>query len=427
MTLPSGDDIALGSPRAWQQAQRILEVLSSLNYRAGELDRYLHEIASGLSQLLGLDWSVVTLCQDGKEKVMASSLDMGEGEHIYSLHGLLTETVVRSGQTLAVEDALACQEYGQPPEGYASYLGVPLRTSQGEVIGTICSFCVLSRHFLEEEMRVAELFAERAATAINDYNLYQQQRQFNEVLEAEVAKRTEELRATQTKLIEQERLAAIGEFAATIVHEIRNPVTTIMMGLNYFKKKSVTAPDRERVALAIDEAYRLQNLLNEILHYAKPQILQLEEIELNSLIQKMLSVLREMPEAVERKIEFIPTSSGVTIMGDKDKLKQVLINLVRNGCEAIAPGEAVTCEVELSKDLRQACLQIRNDGTIIPSHILPKLTQPFCSTKSGGTGLGLAIVKRIVDAHNGIFSIKSARETGTIASIYIPLSTNNKL
>lgn len=408
----------------WQQAQPILEALSSLSYRTGELDRYLHEIACSVSHLLELDWSVVTLCKDGIERVMASSIDMGEGEHIYSLHGLLTDTVVKTGKTLCVEDAKIHPEYGCPPEGYVSYLGVPLRTYTGETIGTICSFCIEPRLFTPEETRTVELFAERAATAIDNYYLYQQQRQFNQVLEAKVIERTEELRSTQAQLIERERLAAIGEFASIIVHEIRNPVTTMVMGLNYFKKTYTSDRDRARVTLALEEADRLQNLLKEILLYAKPQTLQLQELELNTLIEEMLLSLREMPEAEGKEIKFIPASTEVRILGDKDKLKQVKINVIRNACEAIEPGEIVTCNVGIESHGDRVRIGVHNGGTPIPAELLPKLTQPFCSGKPGGTGLGLAIVKRIIEAHSGIFSIQSNALTGTTVEIFLPLAHN---
>lgn len=410
---------------AWEQAQRILGVLSSLSYRVNQLDEYLQQIASGVSQLVGLDWSVVTVCQGGQERVMASSLDLGQGEHIYSLHGLLTETVMKTGCLLTVEDTLQNPEFGKPPEGYFSYLGVPLRTSQGEVIGTICSFHGKPRQFSTEEVRIVELFAERAATAIDNFHLYQQQRQFNDRLEAEVARQTAELKTAQAQLIEQERLAAVGQFAAMIVHEIRNPMTTIRMGLNYFKKNQLAEPAQERLALSLDEVARLENLLNEILLYAKPQALQQIELDVNALVTDTLPLLQEMPEALDRSIQFIPSSNAIKVNGDKDKLKQVLINLIKNACEAIDPGEVVTCQVEPILSSNQVCIQVHNQGTPIPPDILPKLTQPFCSTKSGGTGLGLAIVKRIVDAHAGTLQIQSDEVTGTTIQISIPVAASS--
>ena len=408
----------------WQQAQRVLELLSALSYRSEALDSYLKEIACGISQLLSLDWSVVTFCWTGKEKIMASSLDLGEGEHVYSLHGTLTNTVVSTGKTLQVEDTQTQTEYGKPPEGYRSYLGVPLRTPGGKIIGTICSFCVQPRHFSEAELRTVKLFAERAAIAIDNYNLYQQQQDFNQALETEVALRTEQLKATQAKLIEQEKLAAIGQFASMIVHEIRNPVTTIMMGLNSLKRLELEDRDLTRLSLALAESDRLLELLREILLYAKPQILKLEPIEMAPFLAEVLFDLRQMPIASGKEIQLIPLPEQVTIRADRNKLKQVVINLVQNACEAIAPGEVVTCKFTRDKNSESIRFSTHNQGTPIPEEILPKLSEPFVSNKSGGTGLGLAIVKQIVHAHQGTLSIQSNAVEGTTISFTIPVTSN---
>jgi signal transduction histidine kinase len=408
-----------------QQERQVLQVLSSLSYRTGELNRYLQEIACGVSQLLGVDWSVITLCQEGFETVLASSIDIGDAtKQTYSLHGLLTGTVVETGQSLVVEDTRRCNDYGKAPEGYRSYLGVPLRPAYGGVIGTICSFHRKPRKFEPMEIRIAEMFAERAATAIDNYHLYEQQRQFNQILEAEVAKRTDELRLAQAKLVEQERLAAIGEFAATIVHEIRNPLTTIKMGLSYFKRLQLGELAQERLDLSLDEAARLERLLREILLYAKPQVLNLTQIELNQFIASILEILCNMPEAEGRQIEFSPALMEIKVLGDEDKLKQIAINLVRNACEAIAQGESVKIQLEIPPNSSEICLQIHNQGIPIPPEVLPKLTQPFCTTKPTGTGLGLAIVKRIVDAHGGELSIQSSATEGTTVSVLLPLACN---
>lgn len=423
----SDNTIDSNSLTIWKQAQRILEVLSSLGYRAGKLDSYLQEIAIGVSQLLELDWSVVTICQSGKERVMASSFDLENGEHTYTLHGLLTETVVQTGQTLTVEDAKQHPEYGKPPDGYTSYLGVPLRTPHGDILGTICSFCHAPRQFSFDEVRTVELFAERAATAIENFRLYQQQQQFNQALEAEVARRTEELKTAQAQLIEQERLAAVGQFAAMIVHEVRNPMTTIRMGLNYFKKTHLSEADQERLLLSLEEAERLENLLNEILLYAKPQVLQIAELDTNSFIESTLQPLYELPGVIERQIQFFPLQPSVTLYADRDKLKQVMINLIKNACEAVEPGEVVTCLLQLNDDRSHLCIQVQNWGDPISAEQLSQLTQPFYSTKPGGTGLGLAIVKRIIEAHGGTLSIQSSAEGGTTVRVVLPLQPHSSL
>ncbi|MGI0493537.1 ATP-binding protein [Alkalinema pantanalense CENA528] len=406
-----------------QHYQQVLEYISALSYRSGELTNYLQEITLGVSSLLHLDWSVVTLCKDGYERVLASSVDMGEGDHVYEVHGTLTGTVIERGCPLVVEDTDQHPEFGEAPEGYRSYLGVPLRTAQNLVIGTICSFHHTPRQFTQREVKVSELFAERAATAIDNYFLYRQQLEFNERLEAEVEIRTQELREAQAKLMEQERLAAIGEFAAIIVHEIRNPLTTVKMGLNAFKKLDLTPAYHERLGLALGESQRLENLLSEILLYAKPQTLQLVQLDLVALLKGMLPALQEMPEAEGRSIELVAEVPHLFQLADVDKIKQVLINVIRNACEATETNGIVTCRLSSDPITRTQQIQIHNPGPPIPPDVLAKLTQPFFSTKSGGTGLGLAISKRILDAHGALFSITSNADQGTWVTIQFPLPT----
>ncbi|WP_448604229.1 ATP-binding protein [Thermoleptolyngbya sp.] len=411
----------------WQRDQQVIEALSSLLNYVGEPDRYLERIASSVCSLLRMDVTVITLCEgDGFDRVIASS-DGEEDHELYTLHGTVTGTVVSSGRSLVVEDIRLNPEAGEIPDGYLCYLGVPLRTPQGDIIGTVCSFHDLPRKFAEEEVRTAELFAERAAMAIAHYRLYQEQQRFNEMLEAEVIKRTQELRAAQTKLIEQERLAAIGEFAAMIVHEIRNPLTTVKMGLKAFGRLALAEPDQLRLTLANEEANRLEDLLNEILQFSKPQrAMRAESVNLAALLQDVVTQVQETPLAQGRMIELAIAPNLPPVVGDRNKLKQVCLNLVRNACEAVTEGDRIRCVLLLdaatSDSPQKLCLSIHNGGPPIPPEDLPKLTRPFYSTKTGGTGLGLALVKRIIDAHSGSLSIQSTAAEGTTVAVRLPTS-----
>jgi two-component system, sporulation sensor kinase A len=217
------------------------------------------------------------------------------------------------------------------------------------------------------------------------------------------------------------RLAEIGELAATIVHEVRNPLTTILMGLNAFKKLQLADRFQEYLSLSLDEADRLQRLLSQILLYSKPQTLDRHSIELNSFIAEAVNTLQTIPAASGKHLNFTALAESVNIFADKDKLKQVIINLVTNACEAVDPGEVITINIYESENHR-VCIQIHNGGTPIPADVLPQLTKPFFTTKASGTGLGLAIVKRIVEAHDGEFRIESGEGIGSIVKVQLPLS-----
>ncbi|MEM8722291.1 MAG: ATP-binding protein [Cyanobacteria bacterium P01_G01_bin.39] len=405
---------------SWNQGQILLETLASLSYREQDLDGYLYQITCAASRLLGVEWSVVTCCDHQQYQVIASNLKMQFQQNSFNLHGSLTGTVVKTGKSLCVGDTDLDNKYGIAPPGYRSYLGVPLKVPTGKVIGTVCCFDTESQNFSAEALRIIELLAERAAIAIDNYNLYHKQQDFNQALEKEVVKRTEQLQQAQAKLVETEKLAAIGQFASMIVHEIRNPTTTILMGLKSLQKLNLDQRNQMRLNLALEEGARLKKLLQEILLYAKPQILQAETIELNQLLADMSFSLRTMPEASQRKLQLVSDSSQFLIKGDRDKLKQVIINLVKNAFEAIEAGETVTCHLSLDKNLACCCVSVINQGTPIPPEILPKLIEPFVSNKPGGTGLGLAIVKQIITNHGGALSIESDQGTGTKISFTLP-------
>jgi two-component system, sporulation sensor kinase E len=229
---------------------------------------------------------------------------------------------------------------------------------------------------------------------------------------------------TERKQAEQvtARLAEIGELAAMIVHEVRNPLTTVLMGLTALQGIELPKRNQQYLALALEDGERLQRLLNEILLYTKQQVLQFGEVELNAFSSEVLEAFQTMSEMAEYNIQFKSVFPSVLIVGDRDKLKQVFINLIKNACEAIEPGATVTWRIDPGTDACKICMSIHNGGTPIPAEILAKLGTPFFTTKPSGNGLGLAIVRRIVEAHEGKLSIQSTLETGTTVSIQLPLT-----
>jgi signal transduction histidine kinase len=396
-----------------------LQQLVAIGYSSGDLGAYLMEIVQGVSRIVGSDWTIVTMSKGETGQIMASNLDSESDNAGFSLHGTLAADVIQSGRSLVIADCRQDSCCYKLSNNYLSYLGVPLRTKNETTIGTICSFFQVPRLFTDPEVKVIELFAERAATAIENYLLYQEQQKSNEILSQEVADRTIELQLAQEQLIERERLAAIGEFTAMIVHEVRNPLTTIEMGLKYAHKILDSDADRQRLDLALSESQRLKHLLQEILSYAKPQVLQLEKLQIGKFINDLLLQVRDLPEAIDRQIDYDSRCREIEVMADIDKLKQVFLNLFRNACEAIESGETISCQILLQPDSDRVCIQIHNGGNPIPPAALQLLTTPFYTTKPTGTGLGLAISQRILLAHGGELVIKSS-DAGTTVHVLLP-------
>lgn len=399
-----------------------VECLSTLSYRADDVGAYLTEIVRRVNELLCSDWTIITLCGGTTGQIVVSSIDLAEGDASFSLHGTLVEAVVQSGESLLINEDVPDWRHPQLPAPYRGYLGIPLRAIDRQVMGTICSFQCQPRQFEESVIETVELFATRAAIAIENYRLYHQQLQFNEQLSQAIAISTAELKQSQEKLIARERLAALGEFTAMIVHEIRNPLTTVEMGLRYAQKNLPPDVDRQRLDLAVSESQRLTRLLQEILCYAKPQILYRTTLNISQFLTDMVCRGQQLPEAVNRSIEYVRACAEVEVRADPDKLRQVFLNLLRNALEAISPGDTVRCW--LSRDTRSDWISVRlhNGGDPIPPELLPQLTTPFCSTKPTGTGLGLAIAKRIIVAHGGELEITSSRPLGTTVSVHLPIA-----
>ena len=335
-------DSTVNPPASARRDREVLACLANLSHRSSDLRAYLQAIAEGVSLLLGIDWSVVTFCKENTETVLASSIDLGyDGDPSFNLHGTLTGTVFESGQTLIVSDAVSAPQYGNAPEGYRAYLGVPLRLPNGNTLGTICSFHSQPHDFDDNDIQVAELFAERAAIALDNHRLYEEQRARSLSLAEEVARQTAALRATQNKLIERERLAAIGTFAASIVHELRNPTTTIKLVLGFLERRvSLNEDARHRLSLAVDEARRLEKLLSEILLYAKPHILQREIASFDRFVAQIVTDFCELPIACDHTVRFVGPERSVLVEIDRDKFKQVVLNLLGNACEASTPGRS---------------------------------------------------------------------------------------
>lgn len=397
-----------------------MEYLTTLNYRSGDLAAYLTEISRSVSRLIQSDWTIVTLCQGETGQIIASNLEMRRESASFSVHRTLAAEVVQSVRSLVIENRQDMRDHNLASE-YHAYLGVPLKMRNQAAIGTICSFLCHPRSFTEAEVKMVELFAERAATAIENFWLYQHQLQVNHQLSQEAAACSIDLKRSQGQLIEQERLAAIGEFTTMIVHEVRNPLTTIELGLRYAQKVLQPDSDQQRLNLALKESERLKHLLNDILYYAKPQVLKLSRLNLSLFLDEFLLQVQDVPEAVDRRINYTNSLPEVAVMADLDKLKQVFLNLFRNAFEAIAPQEAVDCSIRPGINVNSICIEIHNGGAPIPLELLSQIGTPFCSTKPSGTGLGLAISKRIIAAHGGELIIESS-VSGTKVSVYLPMN-----
>ena len=221
-------------------------------------------------------------------------------------------------------------------------------------------------------------------------------------------------------------LANIGEKVVEIAHEARSPLTTILLGLNYCQTLNLSENDKKRISLAQHEADRLKHLLDELLSQTKSPpptcaLLQTCPLELNLLIDNILALIRQFPNARGKRIKFVSYVSTVWIEGDRDKLKQIFINLISNACEAVKEGEEILWEISPIVKKDRVCIRIHNGGQPISPQLMSNLGTSWVTTKPEGTGLGLVITKQLIKAHGGELIISSSKNQGTSINIDLPL------
>ncbi|NBC12863.1 MAG: HAMP domain-containing protein [Gammaproteobacteria bacterium] len=221
------------------------------------------------------------------------------------------------------------------------------------------------------------------------------------------------------RLAERQRLAAIGEFASAIVHELRSPLATVSLALEHFARLDLSSTTHRRLTLAQSERDRMERLLEEILLYAKPLRLASEPVSLAPLAAATVEIMQGQKACAGRRIRLEPGKPGIQVLGDRDRLQQVLINLVANACDAAPADAAIRVSVDTVGE-RRAEIRIINPGTPPSADVLARAFEPFVSAKEGGTGLGLAIVQRLVALHGGEVQL-DALSDGTQARVVLPL------
>ncbi len=258
----------------------------------------------------------------------------------------------------------------------------------------------------------------------DNVRLLERTKRFNEVLEEKIEEATKDIKEMQNELIKTERLATIGEVAAKIAHEIKNPLSGISIALELMKNKTQENDQRQKVSEILSEVARLDRIIKDMLQIAKPPELYLRVISPNKIVEKAIAVVS--PKADERNIKIdkdLRCEDSFCL--DPEKIEQVLINLLLNGIDSInGAGGEITVRTEISKN--ELRIKISDSGCGIPEADREKLFQPFYSTKRNGTGLGLAISRKIIESHKGRIIVSSEVGKGSVFTLAIPDNLENE-
>jgi signal transduction histidine kinase len=237
----------------------------------------------------------------------------------------------------------------------------------------------------------------------------------------ELRRSYEDLRTTQEELVKKEQLAVVGELAAVIAHEVRNPLAIIANAGAGLRKQAISREDHD-VLLAIldEETSRLNRLVTDLLRYARPVNVQRSNIAIGDVLERALALANT--EAKTIRMDLRMEAHDARLWGDANLLRQVFDNLIDNAVQAM--GSSGTLTIRVRTDHRDGSdglgVDIIDTGEGMDTQVRSRALDPFFTTRPSGTGLGLAIVDRIVEAHGGHLAIDSRAGEGTTVTVFLP-------
>ncbi|MBV8255898.1 MAG: PAS domain S-box protein [Chitinophaga sp.] len=221
---------------------------------------------------------------------------------------------------------------------------------------------------------------------------------------------------------QQEKFAITGRIARVVAHEVRNPLTNILLATSQLKMEPLAETDEAQLYLDIMErnCQRINQLVSALLESTKMVELTMKPVLLNSLLEKALQLAADRLQLSNTRVVKELTDKPLEILADEDKLVIAFLNIIINGIEAMTPGEGVL-EISSVVENKTVIIRISDNGSGIPEENLNKLFEPFFTSKTKGTGLGLTATQNIILNHKGLISVKSKPGKGTSFFITIPL------
>jgi len=235
---------------------------------------------------------------------------------------------------------------------------------------------------------------------------------------------TEQQRSTRD-LIESERLDSVVMLAAGVAHELGNPLNSMNIHLQLIERQLAKLPAgaaskkiRESAEICVAEVQRLDGIIRNFLEAMRPEPPNLAEVDLLALLDEVLALQRLELENLGVRVEIEVVQPPPSVLGDRNQIKQVFFNLIKNAMEAMERGGHL--RIRARTDEAWVYLAFADDGVGIAQSDLPKVFQPYFSTKRGGHGLGMMIVQRILRAHGGQIALESTPGQGTTATLQFP-------
>jgi two-component system NtrC family sensor kinase len=358
----------------------------------------------------------------GYERWSGGASIAGFTVRIGDLAGL--QQIIRLGEPLVVSDTHASADWVHFPqtEWIRSWAAAPIRI-RGKTLGFLNANSATPGFFQSYHAGRLRAFADQAAIAIENARLYQ-------VLQEQYRR----LQESQGRLIQAEKMSALGRLTASIAHEINNPLQAVQSCLSLIKEELDEGGEVQEIyqdlGIASSEVARVASILRRLRDFYRPAHEGTQQLDLHELMRSVLELISKQLQRSHVTVECEWTAELPLVMGNLDHLKQVLVNLMLNAIDAIGEQSGVirvrTALDEMpgadERRIPAVRVEISDTGAGMPPEILSRLFEPFLTTKPDGTGLGLYISYEIIRAHDGLITVTSQMGQGTAFTILLPHS-----
>lgn len=418
------------SAQRYRQLQESFRQLQAVRESAIDLaadldfDALLHRVVHRARELVGARGAELGLLdhKEGGVRVVVSDTPWFDHRgHFIPLMADVAGKVAAFGEPLVIDQYNSWNGRLWPDSAapFKTVAGVPLKF-RGQVIGTLSVFDDRPEwKFTPEHLQVLELLAPQATVWIRNARLYQ-----------ELQERIEAQHRAELSLVRSARLAAVGEMAAGVAHELNNPLTSVSGFVELvLEELPDDDPHRSDLELVMREAQRARGVVRRLLDFSRPVENQRVRTDLNELVSDVLALVRHLAHTggilVEMELEEgLPWASV-----DPGHIKQVVLNLVHNAIQAMPHGGELTVSTRtVEREGRRVTISVRDTGEGISPENIERVFEPFFTTRpaGSGTGLGLSVSYGIVNEHGGFIEVESTPGKGSCFTITLPLEREEK-
>ncbi|MBI5475685.1 MAG: GAF domain-containing protein [Ignavibacteriales bacterium] len=384
-----------------EKTEQLVEASKIINSSL-DVDMLLDLIFQTAAKTVGADRGTLYLV-DEVRKELWSKVQKGSSkiEIRLPIGSGIAGAVAATGDTINIPDAYKDPRFNSKIDQQTGYhtkstLCMPMKNRDGKIIGVFQLLNKSKEYFTKQDEAFIEAFSVHAAIALENARLAQ-------------------------KMVQEERLSAVGRMASTIIHDIKNPMGTLRVSAQVIQKRSKDEESKQLAVEMIQQIDRFTAMTQEILDYARgTSSLNLQEVDFKDVGGTLLMILeRDMERRklqVEKKIMF----NGKVVF-DPDKMFRVFYNIAGNAADAMPNGGKLT--VNIFKEKEFLAIEFIDRGCGMPEEIRARIFEPFFTFgKKHGTGLGMSIVKKIIDDHHGKIQIDSKENKGTTIRLYLPLN-----